>query len=134
MHLYRYELDQDMIEQTNIKGYHAEIDLHEGKALLTEDGKLHIYAGFKSDGNTLSFTLIFGFYKLNDGPIDPKTGLPITARAFYVHDVLIKLSRKSGQPLPFKKIHQEYKRLLKKTNFKYKRLYYTAVQWFGPRK
>jgi len=133
---YRFINHEDKIYQTSIIGYsHSVYENNIKRAEIFEDGKLIVYDGAGSDGCTPVWLFANRWYGgiPNGRKIMTSSGLlePITARAFYGHDWLLKMSDAAG--IPKEDIHKFFCKEIKKTNFWLKGLYCRLVLRFGPR-
>lgn len=86
-----------------------------------------------SDGCSPKYHTPFGIIGAWDGPIyidNLGRELPITFRAFFLHDVLLANRKLLG--LTAYQCHQEFERELNRTDFIFKKLYIELAYRFGP--
>lgn len=130
----RYVVPDDMIYFTGIKSR----DFENHEILLEANGRVTVKKGFPSDGCSPTFKMPFSkFFQFGwvmgppNGPNDPVTGLPISARAFFLHDALLDHVR---DLVKAKEIHREFCREINKTEWRWKRQACWLVCKFGPSK
>ncbi len=126
----KYVLQKDLFYHLNglgIVGYEYE----DKDIRIRSNGHITVYSGYESDGNTPKLNTPFGAYGVPDGPVQ-KDGLPISARAFIIHDALLDTGHHHG--IAIQKVHQAYAYEIRKTTWIFKRLYAYMVVKFGPRK
>ncbi len=140
---YRYYSRTDKVYKTNITGFdytHYEwvIDYtnDEGKVLrpritIKPDGTVTVYENAGSDGCTPVW-LFFNWYYfgVSNGPVDPVTMEPVTARAFFLHDWLLKIRKFVG--IPVDDIHAAFCTEIMKIKYWRKKYYCKIVTKFGP--
>jgi hypothetical protein len=129
----RFVVPKDMIFFTSISG----LEIDNAYFKIEPNGRAVVKKGFRSDGCSPTFKLPFSnFFQFGwvvgppNGPRDPDTGLPVSARAFFIHDALLDYCRPH---VPTKVIHAEFCREINATNWRWKKLACNAVCKFGPR-
>lgn len=125
---WRYVLPRDEDYQTKIYGHAFENEWF----FIRENGHARVKEGYASDGNSPRILVLDWFYlSPPDGREDPETGLPVTYRAFSLHDALLVNYKAIG--IRKAQAHPEYCREIKRTNFPLRHVYCAAVTLFGPR-
>lgn len=110
---YKYILKEDYHYDLDITLPKSFVGMSEGKAymMINVDGLLTIFKGYSWDGTTLS-------------PDFAETYFPSL-----VHDALYQFL--PNTPMTRKQIDDIFLKMMKEANFKYARIYYRAVRWFG---
>lgn len=134
MKAFKYKLSEQKEYKTDIIGQSYSCKNPDHPCEIFPDGKLLVYRGFLSDGNSPKFNTWFGPYGIPDGPFDHEKGEPITAPAFYKHDALIHLNREGQLNIEYKWIHAEYCHEIEKTNYRFRWFYCQVVKLLGPKK
>ena len=129
----RYRAHKDFIYFTEIKGVTFENEF----LRIEPNGRITVREGFLSDGCSPKYkvpllTKWFGYVLGSpDGPRDPETGLPISARAFFLHDALLDYVRDT---VNIKQIHKEFCKEIHITNWKLRKQACWMVCKLGPKR
>ena len=130
----KYAAPTDLIYHTNIKGRNFENE----ELKLESNGRAVVKKGFPSDGCSPTFKMPFNkFFQFGwvvgppNGPRDSKTGLPVSARAFFLHDALLDHVR---HVVNTREIHREFCREIKLTDWRWKDQACWFVCKFGPKR
>lgn len=110
---YKYILKEDYHYDLGIKLQKSFVGMSEGKAYMTISpaGILTVFEGYAWDGATLA---------------------PDYAEIYYatlVHDALYQFL--PNTPMSRKAIDDIFLKMMQENNFKYAKIYYRAVRWFG---
>ena len=130
----RFRAPWDIRYQTFIFGIEFENEFFK----LQADGKATVKEGYLSDGCSPTYKLPFSkFFQFGwvvgppNGPRDPKTGLPISHKAFFLHDALLDFCRGL---VDIELIHAEFCREINLTNWAHR----STACWFvcnlGPKR
>lgn len=130
----RFVAAHDYVYFTNLRGFDFEND----QIRIEVNGRVTVKKGFRSDGCSPTYKLPFSkFFQFGwiigppNGPRDPDTGLPVSARAFFLHDALLDNAKDF---IPVNKIHAEFCREIKLTDWRWKNNACFFVEKFGPKK
>ena len=124
---------EPMTFHTRITG----IEYEDEYCKLDKHGRLIVKRFCPSDGCTPKWLILNLFYfGVPDGPIDSHTRLPVTYRAFYVHDVLLYIVQKLKIDGLFVAIHREFCREIHRAPWRkeYKMIYCQVVKRLGPKR
>ena len=130
----RFVVPEDYVYFTNIRG----VKFENKYFAIDDNGRAVVKEGFRSDGCSPTGRLPFsGFFQFGwvvgppNGPRDVYTGLPISARAFFLHDALLDYIRSD---VKIEQIHAEFCREINLTNWRWRKQACFMVCKFGPKK
>lgn len=124
----KYTLQAQETYYTDITG----ISFDNGEMRLYPSGLLFLRPGAGADGCSPTVKLPFlGVVGPWNGPIHHKYNLPVTYRAFFVHDVLLRYRKEIG--ITTKQCHRVFQVEISRTPFILRNVYYHLVDIFGPR-
>ncbi len=122
----KFELASKLSYNTDLRGYEYE----DQYCSIYASGLVTLRKGICSDGCSPTYNTPLGVIGVWNGPIQ-SDGLPITARAFFLHDALLERRRKIG--IPVDDIHKAFEAEIMLSGFILAPLYAYAVNQYGPR-
>ena len=123
-----FELKQTMRMDTDILGF----EFRDEFLQITKDGVVKLFYGLCSDGCSPTYVFPFiGVVGPWNGPKPYPSALPVTARAFFLHDALLERRKEIG--IPVEQIHRAFSKEIGLTDFVLKDFYSFLARHFGPR-
>lgn len=123
----KFRLQYGIHLYTAIKGYKYE----DAGIKIYPNGLVYLKEGLCSDGCSPTFDVpLLGIIGPWNGPVNRHTNLPITAKAFYLHDALLEVRRFTGMTTD--EIHKAFCVEMMKTDFILRELYCLLATRYGP--
>lgn len=131
MSVYVYCIKEDYRYQSAIKGRFFENDWFR----LQEDGIIIVkgshFKGYAWDGCSPKIKIQDVYIGTLEAVLNFDTGKSKTYYASLVHDVFYQFSKDIKPSVMRKEVDTEFYTILKQDGFRFARLYYYAVRWFG---
>lgn len=131
MGVYVYCLREDYSYQSSIIGREFENEWFK----LSKDGLMTVkgthYKGYAWDGCSPKFKIKDLYFGTLEGVLNFGTGQSKTYYASLIHDVFYQFSRSVRSFIRRKEADREFYNILKMDDFRFARLYYFFVRWFG---
>ena len=131
MGVYVYCIKKDYVYQSFIKGYNFENEWFK----LGEDGTVVVKGtnknGYAWDGCSPKGKIKDIYFGTPEAVLNFRTGVSKTFYASLVHDVFYQFSKDVKSFVKRKQVDTEFYIILKEDEFRFARLYYYAVRFFG---